>query len=31
MPVGSPERDGLTDRIGELVDAVISLGEELRG
>jgi len=29
MPVGSPERDSLAVRIGELAGAAIALGEEL--
>jgi hypothetical protein len=30
-PVGSPERDALADRLGELAGAAISLSEELHG
>jgi hypothetical protein len=30
-PVGSPDRDALADRLGELAGAAISLSEELHG
>jgi hypothetical protein len=31
MPVGSPERDALADRIGEMAGQAIALAEELEG